>query len=91
MHEKFKFKPIKLSDTVYSELIDKIQEAYNKRDIDWLLELYIEAFILLKEAGLVDDNNRVNVNCYPKFLLHCHLDAQVIQKDEEDRNNANTP
>ena len=45
--EAFNLKPVKLSETVYSETISDMKEARKKRDGRWLAELYVEAFIVI--------------------------------------------
>jgi len=77
----FKIKPVPLSDTVYSETLSNLDEAERLKDGKWICELHVEAFILLKEQGLVDDNNCVSVGRYKSLLWHCHLDAQIPEGD----------
>lgn len=80
--EAFNLKPVKLSETVYSETISDMQEARKKRDGHWLAELYVEAFILLEDAGLINRNKTPNIERYEELLWHAHLDAQVSGEDE---------
>lgn len=80
--EAFNLKPVKLSETVYSETISDMKEARKKRDSRWLAELYVEAFILLEDAGLADRNKTPNIERYEELLWHAHLDAQVSGEDE---------
>jgi len=79
--DMFKIKPVpSLSDTVYSETIDSLKEARKANDVRWLCELHVEAFILLRDQGLLDDSNRVTVGRYEELLWHCHLDAQIPEE-----------
>lgn len=80
----FNLKPVGLSETVYSETISSMKEARKKRDGRWLAELYVEAFILLEDAGLVNRNSTQSVECYGELLWHAHLDAQVEIPAEEE-------
>ena len=80
--DAFNLKPVPLSETVYSETINDIREARRKRDGRWLVELHIEAFCLLDEAGLINRNKKPNPERYEELLWHLHLDAQVPEGDE---------
>ena len=80
--EAFNLKPVKLSETVYSETISDMKEARKKRDGRWLAELYVEAFILLEDAGLLNRNNPPIIERYEELLWHAHLDAQVSGEDK---------
>jgi len=73
----FHLKPIGLSETVYSEAISNMKEARKKRDGRWLAELYVEAFILLEDAGLINRDKTLNIEWYEELLWHAHLDAQI--------------
>lgn len=80
--EAFNLKPVKLSETVYSETISDMKEARKERDSRWLAELYVDAFILLEDAGLVNRNKTPNIERYEELLWHAHLDAQVSGEGE---------
>ncbi|QDP53496.1 MAG: hypothetical protein GOVbin4933_42 [Prokaryotic dsDNA virus sp.] len=83
MQELFALKPVELSDTVYSETTANINEAHRTNDIHWAAELYIEAFILLRDQGMVTDENKISIGKYKQLLLACHLDAQVADDEGE--------
>lgn len=80
----FNLKPVGLSETVYSETISSMKEARKKRDGRWLAELYVEAFILLEDAGLINRNKTPNIERYEELLWHAHLDAQISIPAEEE-------
>jgi len=84
MQDMFTLKPVELSDTIYSETVSSIEEAHENNDIYWAAELYIEAFTLLRDQGLVDDNRRVSAQRYPELLWECHLDAQVTDTGDNE-------
>lgn len=80
--DAFNLKPVQLSETVYSETISSFKDARKKCDRRWLAELYVEAFILLEDAGLVNRNKTPSIERYEELLWHAHLDAQVPGEDE---------
>ena len=83
MQDLFTLNPVELSDTVYSETAANIDEAHRTNDLYWAAELYIEAFILLREQGMVTDENKISIVKYKQLLLACHLDAQVPIEENE--------
>ncbi len=83
MQDLFALEPVELSDTVYSETTANLDEAHRTNDIYWAAELYIEAFILLRDQGMVTDDNKISIRKYEQLLLACHLDAQVPSEDNE--------
>lgn len=86
--DAFKFmrqSPVKLSDTIYSETIDSLKEARKNRDLHWLCELYVEAFILLEDVELVNRNKTASIGRYEELLQQAHLDAQVPIPTEPER------
>lgn len=83
MQDLFALEPVELSDTVYSETAANLDEAHRTNDIYWAAELYIEAFILLRDQGMVTDDNKISIGKYKQLLLACHLDAQVPSEDDE--------
>lgn len=83
MQDLFALEPVELSDTVYSETAANLDEAHRTNDIYWAAELYIEAFILLRDQGMVTDDNKISIGKYEQLLLACHLDAQVPSEDNE--------
>lgn len=83
MQDLFTLNPVELSDTVYSETAANIDEAHRTNDLYWAAELYIEAFILLREQGMVTDENKISIGKYKQLLLACHLDAQVPIEENE--------
>ncbi len=82
MDALFQIKPVALSDTIYSEARDNMQEARDTDDWRWYGDMCIEAHGLLVDAGVLTEGQPISVTHYPKLLMHCHLDAQI----EEDAN-----
>ena len=83
MEGLFKTKPVPLSDTVYSETRDNMQEARKTKDWKWYGDTCIEAHAILVEAGVLKPNQQISVTRFPTLLWHCHLDAQVSEEDNE--------
>lgn len=81
--DAFNLKPVQLSETVYSETISDMRQARKSKDERWLAELYVDAFILLEDAGLVNRNKTPNSERYEELLWHAHLDAQIPIPAEE--------
>lgn len=80
MDALFQIKARALSDTVYSEAHENMQEAYDNEDWRWYGDMCVEAHSLLVDAGVLTDGQPVSVTHFSKLLMHCHLDAQ-IEKD----------
>jgi len=83
MEGLFEIKLVPLSDTVYSEVAENMQEAQRIGDWRWYGDTCMEAHSLLVEANMLKPGQPISVTRFPSLLQHCHLDAQVPEGDPE--------
>lgn len=78
MKDTFQLKPVRLSETVYSETWKDYTKAIQSRDIPRIVALTQEAQTLLIEAGVYNINKgALSYQQICNLLRVLHLDAQV--------------